>query len=254
MFDTHLHTRFSTDSKMEIEEAICRAGELNTGIIITEHMDLKYPVPGKFTFDVDEYFTRYSKFRGQNVLLGIEIGMCEDCLLENRSIESKYDFDYVLGSIHMVDDMDIYYESFYENKSKEKAYNEYFDAMLRCIKLYDFADCLGHIDYICRYSRYEDKEIHYDLFKDKIDNILKAVAETERALEINTRRFQSKKAVDALIPVYKRFKELGGKYVTIGSDAHKDAAIGANFDTAQQIADICGLKSVYFRQRKKEYV
>jgi histidinol-phosphatase (PHP family) len=254
MFDTHLHTEFSTDSKMKIEKALGRARELDIGITVTEHMDLNCPIQGKFTFDVDEYFRRYSKFRSQNVLLGIEIGMGESCLLGDKSIESKYEFDYVLGSIHIVDGMDIYYESFYKDKSKKEAYNRYFDTMLKCLKLYDFIDCLAHIDYICRYSKYDDNEIYYEQFKDRIDDVLKAVAETEKALEINTRRLQSKKAVDALIPIYKRFKEIGGKYVTIGSDAHNDAAIGANFDTAQYIADCCGLKNIYFKQRKKEYV
>lgn len=254
MFDTHLHTEFSTDSKMKIEQAIERAAELNTGIIITEHMDLKYPIAGKFTFDVDEYFKRYSKYRSQTVLLGIEVGMREDCLCENRSIEGKYEFDYVLGSIHIVDNIDIFYESFYNGSSKEEAYNKYFDTMLKCLKLYDFVDCLSHIDYICRYSIYDDKEIYYEQFKDRIDDILKVVAEREMALEINTKRFQSSKAVESLIPIYKRFREIGGKFVTIGSDAHNDAAIGANFDIAQHIADACGLKCVYFKQRKKEYV
>lgn len=252
MFDAHLHTEFSGDSKMNIEEALTRADELNIGIIITEHMDFNFPGQDEFIFDVDEYFKKYSKFRSEKVLLGIEIGMAENCLLENKSLEGKYDFDYVLGSIHLVNNMDICCESFYKNKSKEKAYNEYFDTMLRCLKLYDFIDCLGHIDYISRYAAYKDTEIYYEQFQDKIDNILKIVAETEKALEINTRRFSSTKAVETLLPIYKRFKDLGGKYVTIGSDAHYNTAIGSNFNIAQHIADTYGLKPIYFKQRKKE--
>lgn len=254
MFDTHLHTKFSTDSKMNITEALARAGKLNLGVIITEHMDLRYPKQNEFIFDVNEYFREYSKYRGENVLLGIEMGMGENCISENKSIIEKYDFDYVIGSIHLVDNMDFSHGDFYQNKSKEEAFNEYFDTMQKCIKIYDFVDCLGHIDYICRYAPYADNEIYYEQYKDKIDDILSTVAEGEKAIEINTRRLNSKKAVQNLIPIYKRFRELGGKYVTIGSDAHKDNAIGANFEIAQHIADTCGLKNVYFKKRRKEYV
>ena len=56
MFDCHLHTEFSTDSKMKIEEAIEKAKNLNLGLVLTEHLDINYPEKGLFTFDVQEYF------------------------------------------------------------------------------------------------------------------------------------------------------------------------------------------------------
>ena len=49
------------------------------------------------------------------------------------------------------------------------------------------------------------------------------------------------------------FNELGGKCITVGSDAHDPSAIGANFKTAGEIAQLCNLKVVYFKNRKKEY-
>ena len=103
MFDTHVHTKFSTDSKMEIEDAIKAAKDKKISLIITEHMDLKFPKEGLFCFDVDDYFKKYSKYRGDNLLLGIEIGMKDDCVEESRELIKSKPFDYVIGSVHLVD-------------------------------------------------------------------------------------------------------------------------------------------------------
>ncbi|HWR44749.1 histidinol phosphate phosphatase [Sporomusa sp.] len=252
LFDTHIHTRHSDDSTMAIETAISRAAELGLGITITEHIDLAHPEPD-VALDVEQYFLDYTKYRSDKVLLGIEVGMRAECLEDNRDIINNYSFDYVIGSIHFVDNIEIYQESFYRSRTKFDAYSRYFEAMLGCLKCYDFIDSLGHIDYISRYARYEDKEIYYHEFSDRIDEILKFAAQNDKAMEINTRRLTSPEAVARLLPIYKRFYELGGRMVTLGSDAHKPEAIGSRLDVAQDMAEACKLRVVYFKQRKPEW-
>ena len=253
LFDTHVHTTFSTDSKMNIATALKRAADLGQGITITEHMDLAYPEPEAFTFDVKAYFEEYEQYRNDKLLLGIEVGMRPDCLEDNRRIVEGHSFDYVIGSIHVVENADIYHSSFYESRSKQEVYNFYFDAMLNCLKNHDFIDSLGHIDYIARYAQYQDPDIHYNEFSDRLDEIVRAAAEREKALEINTRRLTSPEAAKQLLPIYKRFAEVGGKIVTIGSDAHKPDDIGRGLAMAQEMAEACNLKVVYFKQRKPEW-
>jgi histidinol-phosphatase (PHP family) len=252
LFDTHMHTRFSTDSQMTIERALEKAQELKIGITITEHLDLAYPTPDTF-FDVDEYFRAYAKYRCDQVLLGVEIGMRPECLHDNREFIEKNSFDYVIGSIHIVDNMDVYYETFYGSRTKREVYNQYFEAMTQCLKTYDCIDSLGHIDYIARYARYEDTEIYYEEFCDHIDAVLSVLAEKQKAIEINTRRLDSKVTIQALLPIYKRFYELGGRWVTIGSDAHRPEEIGKRLDVANEIASLCGLTVVCFKQREMQY-
>ncbi|MDD4599556.1 Histidinol-phosphatase [bioreactor metagenome] len=254
LFDTHMHTTFSTDSTMKIEDAIRKGQEQSIGIIITEHMDLGYPDSNAFQFDVDEYLTTYSKFRRDDVLLGIEIGMRNDCLQDNRDLVRQVEVDFVIGSIHVIDNIDIYHESFYCSHTKQYVYSRYFEAMLECMKCYDFIDSLGHIDYIARYARFSDPEIYYDEFAEAIDAVLKIVVEQEKALEINTRRITDQKSIDLLMPIYKRFAELGGKLVTVGSDAHKPADIGRGLADGMALAAACGLKAVYFKERQAYYV
>jgi histidinol-phosphatase (PHP family) len=253
LFDTHMHTIFSTDSKMKIDEAISKGRENKIGITITEHMDLGYPEAKAFQFDVDEYLAMYNKFRNDDVLLGIEIGMRHDCLEDNRGLIQRAGLDFVIGSIHVIENIDIYHESFYCNHTKQYVYNQYFGAMLECMKCYDFIDSLGHIDYIARYARFSDPEIYYDEFADSIDAILKIVAEQEKALEINTRRITDRQSIELLMPIYKRFAELGGKLVTVGSDAHKPADVGRGLADGMAIAAACGLKAVYFKERQAYY-
>jgi histidinol-phosphatase (PHP family) len=66
--------------------------------------------------------------------------------------------------------------------------------------------------------------------------------ERGKILELKTRRLNQNTAVDALKPVYKRYKDFGGKFITIGSDAHVVGAVGANFDVALKFAEELNLK------------
>jgi histidinol-phosphatase (PHP family) len=254
MFDSHMHTKFSTDSKMHIEEAISKAKELNLGIVITEHIDLNYPVPGSFVFNPKEYFNEYSKYRSNRVLLGVEIGMTNSLIDENKNIAIDHPFDYVIGSVHAVEDQDIFFEDFYKGRTKRDTYEHYFKYMADCLNTHTFIDCLGHIDYISRYARYDDKEAYYEDYSDFIDEVLKAAISNNKALEINTRRLTEASAVENLIKIYKRYYELGGRNVTTGSDAHGVTAVGSNLSKAKEIADLCNLKLVYFKNRKPEFI
>lgn len=252
LFDTHIHTRYSADSNLAVEAAVSQAAKLGLGIIITEHTDLAFPEPDVITFDVDHYFKDYNQYRSDKVLLGIEVGMGADCVGENQRIVVNHPFDYVIGSVHAVNNIDIYLESYYHSRTKREAYEQYFTWMLTCLKSHDFIDSLGHIDYIARYARYQDPEVYYHEFSDWIDEILKTLAQNGKALEINTRRLTSQVAVDIVRPIYQRFYELGGQMVTIGSDAHRQQDIGNRMDVAYDLAQACNLKVVYFKQRKPE--
>ena len=63
LFDTHIHTQFSTDSTMILADAQAQANKLGIGITLTEHMDLAYPgEPASFVFDIDDYFASTASF------------------------------------------------------------------------------------------------------------------------------------------------------------------------------------------------
>lgn len=259
MFDSHIHTNFSSDSKMTIEDVLGVIKSKNIGAVLTEHLDLNYPEENMFKLDVDAYFKAYEKYRSDKLLLGIEIGFDEDIWVDKcTNIAKNYDFDFILGSTHIVEGIDLYFEEYYKNQETgelydlEFIYNKYFNAMLKMIKLNPYFDSMAHIDYIVRYAgRYhKDPEIYYKDYSEIIDKVFKELISMDKAIEINTRRLDSKESIESLISLYKRFKALGGKYVTIGSDSHEKSSIGINFNTASEIANVSGLTPVYFKNRK----
>jgi histidinol-phosphatase (PHP family) len=254
MIDSHIHTEFSDDSEMKIEHALKQSEKSGIGMTLTEHLDFNFSKGTDIIFDIEKYFNDYDKYRSENLMLGIEIGMQQNCLDKNREITSKHPFDYVIGSIHIAGSEDIYYPEFYKGKTKKEAFEIYFKSMLNNVKKYDFIDSLGHIDYISRYANYDDNEIHYHEFNEYINEILKIIIQNEKVMEINTRRLGSKKAYDNLTKIYKVYSQIGGKYVTIGSDAHRVEDIAKNYKEAIRICEICDLKPVYFKQRKMEYM
>ena len=254
IFDSHIHTKFSADSKMLAAEVLDKAERLNLGVVFTEHFDYGLELDGrKFEFNPAEYMNEYKNLRGAKVRLGVEVGLRKSARSANEKFISQADFDFVIGSIHLVDDLDIYYPEFYADKDKATAYRKYFEQMAQEIAIADF-DALGHIDYICRAAPYDNPEIDYATFKAQIDAVLKIVVERGKVLELNTRRFDKSRAVEELIPVYKKYRELGGRFVTIGSDAHKVEAVGNYFERALAFVRELDLTPVTFCERKLEKI
>ena len=254
IFDSHMHSKFSTDSIMKIEDAINAAKERNLGIIITDHMDLAYPVKEDFKFHIPSYFNEYEKYRSDSLKLGIEIGLTEDTLLENEAMPKNYDFDFVLGSIHAVNNLDIYVDYINQGYDKNTFFKYYFENMLTCVQLYNNFDSLSHIDYPCRYCKFENKEIILEDFKDIIGEIFKTLINKNKVLELNTSRLHHKEAHSSLIDIYKLYKDLGGKYITLGSDAHIQNSIGKNFNLAFSFLESLNLQGVYFNKRNIEFM
>ena len=107
-------------------------------------------------------------------------------------------------------------------------------------------DSLTHLTYPLRYIVGEQhKEISYEVYKDRVDDILKALIDQNKALELNASGLRQ--AIGKTMPcptVIKRFKELGGKYLTIGSDAHRWADIGSGVEEGYQIAQSAGFDHI----------
>ena len=252
IFDSHMHTTFSADSRMTAAEALAQARSLGLGVVFTEHFDYGLELDGRsFTFDASAYMQAYANLRGASLRLGAEVGLRKAARSANASFVSGAPFDMIIGSIHLVDDFDIYYPEFYVGEDKTTAYRKYFQQMAEEAAVADY-DALGHIDYICRTAPYDNPEIDYPTFAEEIDAVLRVVVERGKVLELNTRRFDSTRAISELVPVYKKYRALGGRAVTVGSDAHRVAAIGNHFAKALEFARELDLMPVTFCERRLE--
>lgn len=251
LFDTHNHADFSCDAHMTLEEAIAIAKKQNIGFVLTEHWDYDYPTnPELFTFSKTEFFRVNEKYRSDKVLLGIEVGMQKHLAKKEDEVAKDYPFDMVIGSIHCMNKLDLYESNAYRGMTKDEAEENFLKESLDCVLNHDNFDTLGHIDYLTRYWPYKGENLEYAKHAISYDKLLKALIEKNKVLEINTRRLDNEEAVKALIPIYNRYKALGGQYTTLGSDAHYVEHVGRRMDIALQIAKECNLEPVYFKERK----
>ena len=252
-FDSHVHTEFSADSEMKAADALREAAKQGLGLVFTEHLDYDYPSAGteEFIFDPEAYWAKYEPLRADEMLsLGVEMGMMASAREKNAAFLRRVPFDFVLASIHFLDVKDLYYPETFEGREKGEMYHEYFTVMRDEIYAHPFINALAHIDYIARNAPFDNPEISYGAFSEDIDAVLRALVETDTAIEINTRRLSVPRGIKELVPVYRRYHELGGRYVTIGSDAHVPQGIGRCYDRARELARAFDLTIVTFRERK----
>lgn len=252
LYDTHTHADYSCDAEMTIKTEIEAAEKLGIGVILTEHWDRYYPTnPEMFLFDIDDYFKKDSPYRSDKVLLGIEVGLQPKAIEEDRKVTQSYPFDEVVGSMHCFEGLDMYEPTTYEGLTKAQAVKKYLDDSIRCLSMKPDFDSYGHIDYICRYMPYPDPNLYYEENPEEWDTIFKMLIAEDKTIEINTRCLGDDTVIPPLKALYKRYAELGGKYCTLGSDAHYPEHVGRDFAKAKKLADECGLQVVYYKERKR---
>lgn len=267
LWDTHMHTHFSTDSQAApaaMAEAALRLGL--EGICITDHMDYDYPLqqPGdapEFLLDVEAYLPAISRLREDYagklpILTGIELGLQPHLAGKHTSLLETYDFDFVIGSSHVVHGQDPYYPSYYEGRTEKAAYLEYFESILENIEVFDDFDVYGHIDYVVRYGPNKNRDYSYQKYADVIDAVLQRLITKGKGIEINTAGF--KYGLGHPNPtgdVLRRYRELGGEIITIGADGHKPEHIAYNFAKVPDILNNAGFRYyTVFRQRKPVFL
>lgn len=259
LWDTHMHTRYSGDSTAEPEDMIQAALQLGLdGICITDHMDYDYPNdPKLFQFDVTAQQTELSNLKAQYqpqlpVFIGIELGLQPQAAEWNRNLLGHYDFDFVIGSSHVVHGFDPYYKEYYEGKSEHEAYLEYFESILENMAVFDDFDVYGHIDYVVRYGPNKNAEYSYQKYSDVIDEIFLQLIQNGKGIELNTAGLKyglghPHPTEDAL----KRYRELGGEIITVGSDAHKPEHVAYDFTKVPEILSEAGFRYYTVFERRK---
>ena len=254
LFDTHVHSKHSFDSETSPEEAVSSAERQGIGIVFTEHVDLEIPgvAPEKLMWDIPAYLSEYSPFRSPHVLIGLEIGMTPSAVERNAKLASDRRLDMVVGSVHAVYGYDIYFPDYWNSPDFSDPKAAYLKCVAEMIEVNDFFDSLGHIDYLSRYCPFAEKEIRYRDYIELYDRIFSALLKKGKVMEINTDRLAGDRGASAAgttREICAAYASRGGRYVTLGSDAHAAGEVGRCFDTALGIAKSTGLEPVYFRER-----
>ncbi|MCI8328015.1 MAG: histidinol-phosphatase HisJ family protein [Lachnospiraceae bacterium] len=243
LWDTHIHTCHSVDSTADLEETILSAIQYGLeGICITDHVDYDHPKcalkknkPEEFVLNTAnqnrELLPLKEKYQDQiQIFTGTEIGLQTHVVDENVNYIAKNDFDFIIASSHAVHGFDPCSKPYFEGKTEENAYREYFECILENITVFDDFDIYGHIDYIVRYDPNRNANYTYQKYADLIDEIYIQLIQKGKGIELNTAGLKyglghPHPTEDAL----KRYRELGGEIITIGSDAHIPEHVGYDF-------------------------
>ncbi len=255
MFDFHMHSRVSADSHEEPLAMALAARERGLqAICFTDHLD--YDPRGILTgwaFDTAEYNAAYDDLSvpGLEICRGMEFGMLPDNQDTMASDLARRPFDFVIGSVHFIQQIDPYFPEFWENRTVAQAEEDALLEILTCVRAHDEFDVLGHLTYICKTRMNPEKRpVDYTRYREITDEIFKVLVQKGKGIEVNTG------AVD-ICGVYlpereylQRFRELGGEIVTVGSDAHDAHRVGQYCrEAAEMVRDIFGYVCT-FRERK----
>lgn len=257
LYDLHMHTHFSGDSKANPHAMAQKAWEIGlSGICFTDHLDIDYKeTPGLFDLDIPAYKKEIElvkeAFLGKlDICWGIELGLQPYLASKNEDIIKENEFDFVIGSTHVIKQIDIYYPNFYEERCEDACYREYFEETLKNINTNVNFDVYGHLDYVVRYGPNKNKFYSYEKFSDIIDEILRALISRGKGIEINTAGFKYGLGhAHPTIETLKRYKELGGEIITLGSDGHAPEQIAWEFSKVPSILKDAGFE--YFTTFKK---
>lgn len=261
--DFHLHTAFSEDCHVPAEEMVQAAIEKGIDILcMTDHMDMDFPYP-KVTFDLDTdaYYKEYLRLRELyqeklDLRFGVELGLQEHLVKEHTDYVNRYPFDFIIGSLHLVNRIDPWYPDYFEGRSDEEAFTEYFKALYDNVKAFHDYDVLGHLDYIVRYSPNKNANYSYEKFKSLIDPTLEFIVSHGIGLELNTGSIKS--GLDTTNPVpeiLKKYRQLGGEIITLGSDAHVPQYAGFHLKEMQELLKSLGFTHfTVFKERKPQMI
>lgn len=258
MMDQHTHTNYSPDASESTTflDYIKQAKKLGfQGMMVTEHMDYDSPDPlFHQLIPYDEYFQAVQQLKIEtqfDIRVGVEIGYQKQSLEKIHTLIAKYPFDFVILSIHIIDGLDPYDGSYFQGKTKTESIQRYFEVLLEAVQSTDDFDVVGHFDYIMRYGNFEDRSIAISDYQELIDAILTTLISKGKGIEINTSGMDDlTKSMYPSLTILKRYHQLGGRMITLGSDAHHERQLGRYFPEAIALLKEAGFEEMALYQNR----
>ena len=263
--DCHLHSHHSGDSTAPMEDMINQGISLGLKTMcFTEHNDFDFPgteeEPSEiWILNTDSYLYELIRLKEKyadriELLFGVELGLQPECFRKNAVYARSYDFDFIIGSSHICHGKDPYYPAFFEGRSEKEAYREYFESILENIRKFQNFDVYGHLDYVVRYGPNMDRDYSYREHREILDSILTELIKNEKGIEINTSGIaKGMRDFHPCMDIVKRYHELGGELITVGSDAHKPEQIAASFDRVSHFLQECGFRYYCIFEKRTPY-
>lgn len=261
LIDCHNHSVHSFDAVDTVEAMCLRAEELGlTAFALTDHSDLD----GKNLADcidvVSQSVDEMERFRSAHrlnctFLAGLELGEAVDFPEDAEAMLKLRPYDVVIGSYHNSPNGEDYYFMEFQSMTDEEIHASlqgYFDKLIQTVQKTEL-DVLAHITYPLRYIVGDQgRRVCLDDYEDQLHLLLTNVIEKGAALEVNTSGLRQK--IGEPLPnslILRKYRELGGTMVSLGSDSHNTKDLGKGIlECTQMLADLGFEHITYFRQRR----
>lgn len=268
MFNSHVHTENSRDCTFSLEEMVLAAKEKGFfGISATDHCDLDFCISGDLyrrLLSSGEKVRELNKKYADSFLVtvGIELSDATRKPEYAKRLIKALRPDSISLSVHNIiaDNMPVGLSHMdFGTMSSDRidsVLNTYFSDLLAAVKNADFDIC-AHLTLPLRYiTGVYKKTIVLENYMPQIKKILSVLIDRNKALEINTSDTHHQ-LCDFMPPeeIAKMFFNMGGRLVTIGTDAHSPQNIDYGFAEGKNMLNRIGFDSyVYYRNRKAQII
>lgn len=240
-YDQHVHTHYSFDSTAQFVDYL---QQTTNPFVTTEHLEMSNPEDaGRDDLpDYPGYLAEQAALRKQfsnQLRRGIEVGYYEPRLDAIHAYLVQGNYDLTLLSFHHDGQHDYQDESF-THLDLQTHVQAYYQRMLAGLRKFDDADVLAHFDYGLRVLDITPAQLRA-FAEPTIREILDFIIKKHMAFELNTKSMYRWQNVDLYAMVLDWYLEAGGKFITLGSDAHTSDKFQSDFATAKEFLHAHGV-------------
>lgn len=251
--DYHVHSTCSPDGKMTMAQAAEAAIRARLDeICITDHVDTIHwgSNEPRWDFDWEKSYAQFreaqEKFGNQiRLKLGAEIG--EANLSFERAdflINSAKILDFSIGSVHTCSEKYNCLDLYFLKKNQDPGFYEtviedYLDSVYSIARWGRF-NVLGHLTLPLRYLKeHLGLDMTFAPWMDRVEEIFREIIPKGIGIECNTNRGNEPLPYGAIL---RRYREMGGEIITLGSDAHETKDVGCVIRQRQELLKACGFR------------
>ena len=146
------------------------------------------------------------------------------------------------GGVPCVDGVDVYFKEYWQDKIPAQAQSRFLEQTLAMVSAHQDFDVLAHMTFLMK-SPFNPVRapLSFEAHREIMEEILKVLVRKGKGLEMNTSGVDRSVGFLPTVDVFRRFKELGGEIVTVGSDAHRTDRVGQYCtQAAEMLSEIFG--------------
>lgn len=261
--DCHTHSTLSPDGRSApalMAERACALGIKH--FTLTDHIEIEkfheWDYEGAVKKSREVYLEAKQLYAGKmNVYFGAELGQPLYDLPLAEKVLAQNDYDFVLGSQHCTRSYPFLNKVPDTDADRKRCLDEYYDEELALAEWGKFCS-LSHLTFPLRFlcvnlrTGQLCREVDMSRYRSIIDKILQTIISKDIALEVNSSGIRKGLGVSMPDAEYvRRYRELGGRLITVGSDAHVSCDVGADIPQCLDMLRETGFGEIAVYSRKE---